>query len=181
MIITDEKLLRRPCEDVFPEEFSNLIEVLENELNHANRLGKRGIGLACPQCNILKKAAIVRLGEVRIDLVNAKIANGYDQALFKDEGCLSFPNKNVDTLRYQEIYVTDNLVYPHSFVVTGLVAVVVAHEIEHYNSIVFLDHAAPKKVPIVISNKAGPNDPCPCGKVNPVTGKINKFKKCCSR
>jgi len=28
-------------------------------------------------------------------------------------------------------------------------------------------------------NKPGRNDPCPCGKINPKTGKPVKYKKCC--
>ena len=28
-------------------------------------------------------------------------------------------------------------------------------------------------------NKPGRNDPCPCGKIDPKTGKPIKYKKCC--
>jgi len=28
-------------------------------------------------------------------------------------------------------------------------------------------------------NKPGRNDPCPCSKINPETGKPMKYKKCC--
>lgn len=31
------------------------------------------------------------------------------------------------------------------------------------------------------SNKIGRNDPCPCGKINPNTGKVIKYKKCCGK
>jgi len=30
-------------------------------------------------------------------------------------------------------------------------------------------------------HKVGRNDPCPCGKINPETGKPFKYKKCCGR
>ena len=30
-----------------------------------------------------------------------------------------------------------------------------------------------------LKNKPGRNDPCPCGKINPKTGKPMKYKKCC--
>jgi len=36
--------------------------------------------------------------------------------------------------------------------------------------------AAPLSKP---KNKPGRNDPCPCGKKNPITGKPVKYKKCC--
>lgn len=31
------------------------------------------------------------------------------------------------------------------------------------------------------SNKVGRNDPCPCGKVNPISGRPMKYKNCCGR
>jgi len=35
------------------------------------------------------------------------------------------------------------------------------------------------KTEIASKNKPGRNDPCPCGKKNPITGKPMKYKKCC--
>jgi len=39
--------------------------------------------------------------------------------------------------------------------------------------------AKPVKVSPSGSSKPGRNDPCPCGKINPKTGKPMKYKKCC--
>src|SRR5579871_5171177 len=98
MIITNnEELLRVKCEDVLPEEVGTLIETLERELDYANRLGRGGIGLAAPQIGIAKKIAIVRINQVKFDLVNAKIEQGFDSTIFKEEGCLSFPGRVEDT------------------------------------------------------------------------------------
>jgi len=33
--------------------------------------------------------------------------------------------------------------------------------------------------PLGSKKKPGRNDPCPCGKMNPKTGKPMKYKKCC--
>lgn len=140
MIITnDEAALRVVCQPVFLEEVGDLISTLENELNYANKLGKGGIGLAAPQIGIAKNIAIVRLGNISFNLINCKIKDKYDPAIFKDEGCLSFPGKVENTLRFQEIHVIDNLVYPYSFIATGFVSVVCQHEIDHLNSILFMD------------------------------------------
>lgn len=174
IIINNEDALRVKCEDVLPEEVGSLIATLEGELNYANRLGKGGIGLAAPQIGIAKNIAIVRLGQVSVDLVNCKLDKGYDPSVFKQEGCLSFPGRVEDTTRFQEVYITNNLVQPHSFVATGLLAVVCQHEIDHLNSTLFLDRAIPKVIPIVNKTKVGPNDPCICG-----SGK--KYKKCCRK
>jgi peptide deformylase len=176
MIITNnEELLRVKCEDVLSEEVGTLIDILEKELEYANRLGKGGIGLAAPQIGIAKKIAIVRVGNIRFDLVNAKIVKGYDLTLFREEGCLSFPGRVEDTMRYQEVYVTDNLVSPCRFTATGLLAVVCQHELDHVNSILFMDRVVPKPVSTVRNiPKVGPNAPCSCG-----SGK--KYKKCHGR
>lgn len=176
MIITNnEEALRVKCEDVLPDEVGPLIAALEAELANANRLGKGGIGLAAPQIGIAKKIAIVRLGkDFNLDLVNCQIEKGYDPTLFKEEGCLSFPGRVEDTIRFQEVHVVNNLVYPHTFIATGIVAVVCQHELDHVSSTLFMDRKVPKVVPVVSKKKVGPNEPCICG-----SGK--KYKKCCGK
>ena len=182
MIITnDEKALRIKCEPVLLEEVDQLVSTLESELDRSNKLGNYGIGLAASQIGIAKHIAIIRLGEnLNINLVNAKIEKGYDLKLFSDEGCLSFPGRLENTMRYQEIYITNNLVYPHRFIATGLLAVVCQHELDHLNENLFFDRAI-KKEDKIKQGKVGPNDPCICGKIDNLTGKIKKFKKCCGR
>ena len=177
MIITNnEEALRVKCEEVLPEEAGLLIATLESELDNANRLGKGGIGLAASQIGIAKNIAIVRLGgphEHNINLINCKIEKGFDARLFRDEGCLSFPGRVEDTTRFQEIYVTNNLVYPHSFVATGLLSVVCQHELDHLNATLFMD----RKIAKIIATgkkKIGPNEPCYCGS-------NKKYKKCCGK
>lgn len=175
MIITfNEEALRVKCEPVLPEEVGTLVATLEKELEYANRLGKNGIGLAAPQIGIAKNIAIVRLPKMSFDLVNAKLVKGYDPAMFTDEGCLSFPGRSENTIRFQEVYITNNLVEPHDFIATGFVAVVCQHELDHLNSTLFMDRSLPKPVPVVKKAKVGPNEPCTCG-----SGK--KYKKCCGR
>jgi peptide deformylase len=144
MIITDEALLRLPCSDVLPEEVYSIREALESELAHSAKLGREGIGLAAPQIGIYKNMAIVRIptnnGKILSwDLVNAEVAHGYDSAFFEKEGCLSFPDKYERTFRFQEIHVVKNLVEPYSFIVTGLPAVCIQHELDHTKGILLPD------------------------------------------
>lgn len=171
MIITNnEEALRVKCEDVLPEEIGTLIEQLEKELEHSARLGRPGIGLAAPQIGIAKNIAIVRLDNTyKVDLVNCNIINKYDRIMFKDEGCLSFPGRIENTMRYQEIQIANNLIHPKSFIVSGLMAIVCQHELDHLNGILLPDIAIPKP-----KKKVGPNDPCTCG-----SGR--KYKKCCMK
>lgn len=175
IVVNDEIVLRAPCQDVLPGEIDNLISLLEAELNYANRLGKSGIGLAAPQIGIAKKIAIVRLGnEASLNLVNAKLEKGFDSTVFTQEGCLSFPGRVEDTVRFQEVYITNNLVRPHSFVATGMLAVVCQHELDHLNSTLFMDRKLVKVVSPISKKKPGPNEPCLCGS-------NKKYKKCCGK
>ena len=170
MIITNnEAALRVLCQPVLPEEVADLVNTLEKELAYANRLGKSGIGLAAPQIGIAKDIAIIRLPKNNFNLINAKLIKGFDSALFKDEGCLSFPGRVEDTMRYQEVHIKNNIgLDENNFIATGLVAVVIQHELDHLNQTLFLDHKINKKPANI---KLGPNDPCFCG-----SGK--KYKKC---
>lgn len=180
MIITNnEEALRVQCEDVLPEEVGELVELLERELNYSAKTGRPGIGLAAPQIGIAKKIAIVRLGNngymnLNINLVNCSISKSFDPKIFTDEGCLSFPGRVENTMRFQEIVIDNNFVSPNSFTATGLVAVACQHELDHINGILLPDRALEKKAVISALTKVKVNDKCPCG-----SGK--KYKKCCRK
>lgn len=168
MIITDEKLLRLPCENVKVEEVGPFIDQLERELKHSGELGNKGIGLSAPQINYKKRIAIVRVNkEYSVNLVNPKIIIGYDKSLFDGEGCLSYPGRYETTMRYQEI-VVENDIEPYKFIATGLFGICIQHEIGHLNGVLLPDVAITKTV----SKKVRPNDTCPCN-----SGR--KYKKCC--
>lgn len=174
IIVNDEAALRVKCEEVLPDEVNDLIWTLESELDQANKLGKGGIGLAASQIGIAKHIAIVRINNLKLDLINCKLIHGYDPAIFREEGCLSFPGKVEDTTRFQEIHIENNLAKPNKFIVTGLTAVVCQHELDHLNSILFMDHKINQINPVSKQVKIKPNDPCFCG------SKI-KYKKCCGK
>lgn len=144
MIITDEAALRVTCEPVLPEEVEELRVKLEKGLAWSEKQGRPGVGLACPQIGIAKTMAIVRIDNIKIDLVNVTITKMYDEFEFDGEGCLSFPDRWERTLRYKEVLVEGNLVWPHRFVVTGFAAVVVQHECDHLKGVLLPDVALRK-------------------------------------
>jgi peptide deformylase len=116
---------------------------LERELERHTRLG---IGLAAPQIGIPKRIAIVKVSDdLKVTLVNCKIAAAFDSFIFDAEGCLSFPDRHERTQRYREIYVTDNAVEPHSFVATDLFAVAAQHELNHLDGVLLPDLAIVRK------------------------------------
>jgi peptide deformylase len=144
MIITDENLLRVDCELVLPDEINNLRSKLEVALDWSARNNRPGIGLACPQIGIAKQMVIIRIDNIKLDLVNAKISEKYHQFEFDGEGCLSFPGRFEKTLRHREVVVEGNLVKPHRFIATGLVAIVIQHELDHLSKTLLPDIALKK-------------------------------------
>ena len=160
MIITNESQLRLKCEDVSIFEAHQIVSQLETELQNSKQ---SGIGLAANQIGINKKIAIIRVDNKELNLANPVIVEKYDLMEFRNEGCLSFPNSYISTKRYNEVLVKD-MFNPNGVVCTGLVAVVVQHEIGHLYGETMYDYQ--------IQIPSGPNMPCWCGS----SGK--KYKKC---
>lgn len=171
MIITDEQKLRIKCSDVLPEEVAEIREALEKELDYSERIGNPGMGLAAPQIGISKRMAIIRVDNIKIDLVNASIFKAFDKAIFENEGCLSFPGRIEKTRRYREIHILDNMVEPKGFIATGLLAVVCQHELDHTCGILLPDVAIKESIKIKNKQKLRPNDLCWCKSKK-------KYKKC---
>jgi peptide deformylase len=146
VIITDESLLRVKCEPVLLCEINDLQNKLDNALIWSLKKGFPGVGLACPQIGIAKQMAIVRIGDLKLNLVNANISVKNDPFEFHGEGCLSFPNLFEKTLRYKEIVVENNMVKPYNFIATDFLAIVISHEIDHLNGILLPDVAIKKKI-----------------------------------
>ena len=122
-----------------------LIQDLKDTLNaHPD-----GSGLAAPQINVYFRVVIVRLNagngtEIEPDppiaLVNSKITEATDEQ--KDfDGCLSFPDLYAETVRPHHLRVTglDEEGKAFDRVFAGFDAVVVHHEIDHLNGVLFID------------------------------------------
>ncbi len=118
------------------EQLKKLITILEYELNN-NPVGK-GVGLSAIQINIPYRVAIIRSKTTSLDLYNAKILKAEQPFTFKGEGCLSFPGKFINTNRYNIIEVENGDGKIHKF--SGTEAVIVAHEICHFEGDLLIDH-----------------------------------------
>jgi peptide deformylase len=124
--------------DGTPAELAALVEVLEFELSHSPV--RNGVGLSAIQVNIPYRVSIIRSKTSTINLFNAKITKAEQPFTFKGEGCLSFPGQFVDTKRYNLVTVVngDGQEYKYS----GFDAVLVAHEIGHWEGDLYIDHKA---------------------------------------
>ncbi len=107
-----------------------------------------GIGLAAPQIGVNTRVVVVRLGGGQEGgepgpprpLINPEIVKAGDER--KDfDGCLSLPGLYGETVRPHYLRVTglDEAGCPFDEVFEGFDAVVVHHEIDHLNGVLFID------------------------------------------
>lgn len=136
MIITDLKILRSKSVE-YAESKHNLPEVIET-LELALELSEiKGAGLSAIQIGLPVRICIIRTDKLSLDLYNAKITSGSEVITFKGEGCLSIPDKYIDTKRMNKITVKNG--NGKDYQLEGFEAVVVQHELDHFEGILFLD------------------------------------------
>lgn len=148
MIITDLKILRNKSalfildsnldNDIGvlagEETLDGIIEDLDKELKKSKI---KGAGLSAIQIGLPLRVAIIRTEELSMNLYNAKIVGGSEPIVFKGEGCLSIPNKYVDTNRMLKIRVKNG--NGEEFDLQGFEAIVCQHELDHWDGILFTD------------------------------------------
>lgn len=175
MIITDIEKLKVKSENAKEDEVEEILKELNIVLNLSGERGVPGIGLSAPQIGINKRIAIVRIGSMKLDLVNCNIIKKIDDMIFS-EGCLSIPGRICEVERGRQIVVSNNNFGSHKdFCAYGITSVCVQHEMDHWDGVLMLDREIKKKINV------GPNQPCPCGKIDAKTNKPKKYKKCCGR
>jgi len=198
-IIQDISVLRQistPVESV--KEAQKIIKKVTKALEKTSN----GVGLGAIQIGIPKRVVVIKhkSGKGYHYLINPSLVEANEEFVFVKEGCLSFPNKFMDTVRYKH-YTIDNHVIDGDELRTerqyyfysndpdelqwsdGLMCIAVQHEMDHLNGVIFLDRH--KEVlemvgdaTVSIPEKIGRNDPCPCGKLK-ANGSPVKYKKCC--
>lgn len=101
-----------------------------------------GVGLAAPQVGILKRIITIDIGEGPKVLINPVIKKATGKQTC-EEGCLSFPNVfgNVDRPEAVVVEAFDIDGNKIKFKAKDLEAVVLSHEIDHLDGILFVDKA----------------------------------------
>jgi peptide deformylase len=149
----DQKALRSVSDSIhlFDHEVKALIQDLKDTLT----AHPEGIGLAAPQINVHKRVVIVRMGlrdqsvEERKPpqaLVNPIICQQGDHRREFD-GCLSFPGLYGETVRphYLSISWLNETGRPRTTEFHGFDAVLVHHEIDHLDGVLFIDRIERKE------------------------------------
>ena len=127
--------------EVVDEKIVQILEDMHETLKNA----KDGIGLAAPQIGILKRLIVVDLseedGEV-YKLVNPVIVKSKGEQVCR-EGCLSVPGVLGDVVRPKEIVVEALNEHGEKVKIKAqdLLAIVLSHEIDHLDGILFIDKA----------------------------------------
>ncbi len=111
-----------------------------------------GIGLAAPQIGESLKLIVIDTSTNKEEakefmaMVNPEIVEK-EGSQFDEEGCLSVPDLTSKVKRYKKITVAyqDLDGNSHLTVAEDRLAVVLQHEIDHINGILFLDHLSPLK------------------------------------
>ena len=130
----------RPVE-VIDEKILELIEDMHETLKKSND----GIGLAAPQIGVLKRIIVIDLSAEDGDvykLINPVIVKQKGEQVCR-EGCLSVPGMLGDVIRPKEVVVEalDEKGNKVRIKATDLLAIVLCHEIDHLDGVLFIDKA----------------------------------------
>lgn len=101
---------------------------------------EEGVGLAAPQVGVLRRIAIVEYDEKYYELINPKILKASGE-LIEEEGCLSVIGQRGCVKRPETITVAymDRSGKRHKIELTGIVARIFCHEIDHLDGVLFVD------------------------------------------
>ena len=127
----------KPCsEDLDRHEMSRILK--ENMIHY------EGIGLSANQIGIGERVFVMILNvetEETITCFNPRIIKRYDDNVWCEEGCLSFPDEIINIQRPNRIVVKyeDEDKKNHKIKLDGLAARVFLHEFDHLEGIVFTE------------------------------------------
>jgi len=133
----EDPVLRKKAKTVarFNKRLSDLLEDMAETMYDAP-----GIGLAAPQVGILKRAIVYDTGEGIREMINPEITETREEQV-EVEGCLSVPGKygRVKRPAWIKVKYTDREGLEKSQEAEGLEAVVICHETDHLDGILFTD------------------------------------------
>ena len=145
MIIKDISQLKEKCVPVSALSYGEGEDIAKRLLNELSN-SKSGIGLAANQIGINKRVCVINVKEEPLVLINPEIVERSKETFIFPEGCLSFPNKHVRTVRNVSVTIkADNhngkLVFTADSknVNDAFECACVQHEIDHLDGITMFD------------------------------------------
>ena len=135
-----EPRLRKNCKAVL-KVTDTIRQVLDDMLDTLHET-ENGAALAANQVGVLKRLVVIDFNDTRFKLVNPQMISqsGVRECV---EGCLSFPNRFVKTIRPQKVTIQALNEYGEEMIVDGEdeMAKCFCHELEHLDGMIFLDKA----------------------------------------
>ena len=127
----------KPCsEDLDRPEMSRILK--ENMVHYG------GVGLSANQIGIGERVFVMMLNietEETITCFNPRIVKRYEDEVWCEEGCLSFPDEIINVQRPDRIVIKyeDEDKKDHKIKLSGMAARVFLHEFDHLEGIVFTE------------------------------------------
>lgn len=142
--------LKMPCAPISEVDTATSL-LIQDLLDTMDAGPPRTVGIAAPQIGAPVRVAIVDAsrnpkfdpGHGLLTLVNPVITAHEGEQFFR-EGCLSIPDYTANIRRYARVTVTALDASGHEFTIEseGFEAVILQHEIDHLDGILFLDRVA---------------------------------------
>ncbi len=134
-----DEVLRKKSRPV--EEINDKINILLKDMVET-MYKYDGVGLAAPQIGVLKRIVVIDAGEGLLELINPVIISQSGEQTYI-EGCLSIPGEYGEVKRPAAVKVQALNPKGETVVVDGegLLAVVLCHEIDHLDGVLYKDKA----------------------------------------
>ncbi len=145
-----DPILRQKAEPV--TKFDDELRTFLNDMLET-MYADHGAGLAAPQVGVSKRMIVLDAEQEDdengnhkkgnpMTLVNPEIVYKSEETIFFCEGCLSLPNQRADVERHQKIKVRyqDKNGIEHEIEAEDYLAVILQHEIDHLDGILYIDH-----------------------------------------
>lgn len=139
IVFSDNALIRKKSREVdsFDEKLFELLDDLTETMKKND-----GCGIAAPQVGMLRRVIVVESCGMHLELINPVVTaqSGKQESV---EGCLSVQNYNGLVVRPREITVEAFDRFGNKIKITAEneLAIVLSHEIDHLNGILFIDKA----------------------------------------
>ena len=148
----DDPILRTVAKEVTKSEFTPALYRLVTDMFKTCK-SAGGIGLAAPQVGISKRVVVTKVGSPLM-WINPVITIEPDvERIIGPETCLSLPGEVVEVSRAKVLWVDYQDLHGRVFGerVTGPLAIVLQHEVDHLNGILITDY---KKVKVFADDQA---------------------------
>ena len=145
IVLDPNPMLTKPSRkvEVFDEKLWELLDDMKETMELNN-----GVGIAAVQVGVLKRAVLVSTNGLFLEMINPVIIkqSGTQCGV---EGCLSIPNIQVYVNRPEQVAVKAQDRYGYEYVITGVadLAVVMCHEIDHVNGVLFTSKMVKPYIP----------------------------------